>query len=49
MNSERHANFRYQSTVAGLLPLKIREPVSSGEYWKTFSHEMDGLSAISNL
>jgi hypothetical protein len=28
------------------LPLKIREPVSSGEFWMTFSHDMNGLSAI---
>jgi hypothetical protein len=33
----------------GLLPLKIREPVSSREYWKIFSHDMTALSSISYL
>jgi hypothetical protein len=28
---------------------EIREPVSSEEYWITFSHDMNGLSAISYL
>jgi hypothetical protein len=42
----RHANFHYQSTVGGLLPPKIRELVSSEEYGKTFSNDLNGLSAI---
>jgi hypothetical protein len=38
-----------QSTAGGLLLLKNREQVSSGEYGKTLAVEMIGISAISYL
>jgi hypothetical protein len=48
-NQSRYANFCYQPIAGRLLPLQIKEQVSSGKFRKISAMDVNGLSCISSL